>query len=121
MRRRVLPRFTTADTLLGFAPFKGFPRPAMGPLSQALLSRTLLNAHRALRLGSRSPGTPEYHSPTVWLFSKEIAVLPGLSSLFTLHILVKPAGPWLMVSPRIPEYVAASWQTLCGVHLLRPE
>jgi hypothetical protein len=40
--------------------------------------------------------------------------LPGVSSLVTLHISLESAPPWLIVSPRMPEYVTASWHIFFG-------
>jgi hypothetical protein len=48
----------------------------------------------------------------------ETAVLPGFSSLFILLNLVERAEPWLIVSPRVAEYVTVSRWTLFRLNLL---
>jgi hypothetical protein len=114
--------------LLGFGPSKGLPRLAMAPPSRLLLSRTSARVPRSRRTVSPSPGAPEHHSTRrvacLSLLPQkklETAVLPGVHSLFTLHILSKLARPWLMVSPRVPEYVTASWRTFFRLRSLLPE
>jgi hypothetical protein len=106
---------TVADTLLGFIPAKGLPRLAIGSPSRAFLSRTLTPALLTRRLESPLPGTPESFSTNrVACLSStprstfKTAVLLEVHSLFTLHISLKSAPPWLMFSPQIPEYVTAS-------------
>jgi hypothetical protein len=59
--------------------------------------------------------------PVLWLVSEETAVLPGVFSIFTLHIDSKLARPWLMVSPWIPEYVTASCRIRFGLRPLLPQ
>jgi hypothetical protein len=99
---------TGAVPLLGFFPSKGLPDYAISTLSRTLLSHTLAPVRLTRRFGSPLPGAPESHSRNLWLVSEETAVLPGVCSLVTLHTLLESALPWLIVSPRVPECVAAS-------------
>jgi hypothetical protein len=87
LRCQVLPCITAADPLLGFLPSKGLPGPAMARPSPVLLSRTsyciLL---RPKDEGFRNPVPQSFVPHALWLVSLETAVLPGVYSLFTLHI-----------------------------------
>jgi hypothetical protein len=109
--------------LLGFIPSKGLPGHAMELPSQPLLSHTFTPVRSAARRPLHSPSpVPQSIPPrNLWLASEEAAVLPGVCYLFTLHILLELASPWLMVSPQAPEYVTASRQTLFGLRSFRPE
>jgi hypothetical protein len=64
---------------------------------------------------------PQSFPPRVmWLVSYETAVLPGVPSLFTLHIFVESAPPGLIDSPQGAVGVAATGPPLCGPCSLRP-
>jgi hypothetical protein len=107
---------TAADTLLGFFPSKGLPRFAMGLLSQPLLPRTFTPVH----LPCKQVRLPFARYPGVSLTNRvaclspipkntfKTAVLLEVHSLVTLHTFLKAPPPWLMFSPRAPEYVTAS-------------
>jgi hypothetical protein len=93
------------------------------PSSLALQPRF---ASPASRFDSPRPGAPEccstHRVAGLSLFPKKggkTAVLHEVSSLVTLHIYLKSASPWLMVSPRAPDYVTASRTTFFGRRSLR--
>lgn len=109
---------TEAVPLLGFVPSKGLPELAIRPPSRPFLSHTLTPVRLSLKFGSPLPGVPESYSLVLWLVSEKTAVLPGVYSLFTFHILSKSVPPWLIVSPQVPEYVTASCRTLFGLFSL---
>jgi hypothetical protein len=99
---------TAAVPLLSFLPSKGLSRHAIKTPSRLLLSRTFTPAQSTRRPTSPLP-VPQSFSPRVArLVFEKTAVLPGVSSLVTLHTFEKSAQHWLIVSPRIPEYVTAS-------------
>jgi hypothetical protein len=75
-----------------------------GPSSHALQSL----AHQPRKPGSPASAPQSITQRAVWLVSKETAVLPGFFTLVTLHTLDELPAPWLIVSPRTPEYVAIS-------------
>jgi hypothetical protein len=120
---------TAADTLLGFILFKGLPRLAIVRPSPALLSRTFT----PVRLPCKQVRLPIARYPRVSLTCHvaclshipknmfKTAVLLEVHSLVTLHTFLKVPPPWLMFSPRAPECVTASRQTLFGLCFLRPE
>jgi hypothetical protein len=110
---------TVADALLVFPPSKGLPRHPMGSPSRVLLSRPCSASWSARRLPSSFHRTSESCSCCrVAGLPRETAVLPGFFSLFTLPALEELARPWLIDSPRVPEYVAVSRRTLYGLCLL---
>jgi hypothetical protein len=56
----------------------------------------------------------------MWLVSYETAVLPGVYSLFTLHIFEERAPPWLIDSPQGAVGVTATGPPFFGLCSLRP-
>jgi len=112
---------TAAGALLGFSS----PRVSHDP-RWARLHAPSSPALQAPADATRKPRFPLCPVPqsvpprVMWLVSCETAVLPGVPSLFTLHIFEERALPWLIVSPQGAVGVTATGPPICRPCSLRP-